>query len=95
MTLSRSSQNGYSSSVVLETLRIDGGDNSKFNVGNEVGIHPTMKIMINNVYNILHMMTNMDGRLKLVKDLLNEIMKTYGEDAANMTTNKSRVDVVD
>ncbi|KAK1557520.1 hypothetical protein Q3G72_026188 [Acer saccharum] len=48
--------------------------------------------MINNVQNVLHMMTNMDGRLKLVEALLNEIMKTNGEDATNMVANKSQVD---
>ncbi|KAK0577990.1 hypothetical protein LWI29_003428 [Acer saccharum] len=79
-------------STTLSGLATKSGDNSKFNVGNEVGIYPTMKIMINNVQNILHMMTNMDGRLKLVEALLNEIMKTNDEDATNMVANKSRVD---
>ncbi|KAI9196653.1 hypothetical protein LWI28_028817 [Acer negundo] len=34
----------------------------------------------------------MDGRLKLVEASLYEIMKTNGEDAANMAANNSRVD---
>ncbi|KAK1560242.1 hypothetical protein Q3G72_023973 [Acer saccharum] len=67
----------------LENIKIDGVNNSKFNVGNKVETHPAMKIMMNNVQNILHMVTNMDGRLKLVEASLNEIMKTNGEDAAN------------
>ncbi|KAK1571204.1 hypothetical protein Q3G72_013330 [Acer saccharum] len=76
----------------LESIKIDGVDNSKFNVGNEVEIHHAMKIMMNNVQNILHIVTNMDGRLKLVEASLNEIMKTNGENAANMAANNSRVD---
>ncbi|KAK1567741.1 hypothetical protein Q3G72_016054 [Acer saccharum] len=46
---------------------------------------------MNNVQNILHMVTNMYERLKLVEASLNEIMKINGKDAANMTANKSRV----
>ncbi|KAK3225512.1 hypothetical protein Dsin_005374 [Dipteronia sinensis] len=88
MTASRNSQNGCSSRVVLKALSA----NSKFNVGNEVEIHPAMKIMMNDVHNILHIVTNMDGRLKLVDASLNEIMKTNSENAANMAANKSRVD---
>ncbi|KAK1577560.1 hypothetical protein Q3G72_022803 [Acer saccharum] len=77
------------SSHCINVVKIDGVDNSKFNVGNEVEIHHAMKIMMNNVQNILHMVTNMDGRLKLVETSLNEIMKTNGENAA---ANNSRVD---
>ncbi|KAK3213211.1 hypothetical protein Dsin_017917 [Dipteronia sinensis] len=65
------------SSHCINVVKIDGGDNSKFNVGDKVEIHPAMKIMMNNDQNILHIMTS---------------MKTNGEDAANMAANKSRVD---
>ncbi|KAK3221050.1 hypothetical protein Dsin_015020 [Dipteronia sinensis] len=65
------------SSHFINVVKIDGGANSKFNVGNE---------------NILHVVTNMDGRLKLVEASLNEIMKANGKDATNMVANKSRVD---
>ncbi|KAK2635059.1 hypothetical protein Ddye_029851 [Dipteronia dyeriana] len=75
------------SSHCINVIKIGGGDNSKFNVGNKIVIHPTMKIMMNNIHNILHMVTNMDGRLKLVETLLNKIMNTKGVDAANI--NKS------
>ncbi|KAK3195640.1 hypothetical protein Dsin_026950, partial [Dipteronia sinensis] len=80
------------SSRCINVVKINEGDNSKFNVGNEVEIHLAMKIMMNNVQNILHIVTNMDGRLKLVEASLNEIIKTNGEAVANMATNKSRVD---
>ncbi|TXG65481.1 hypothetical protein EZV62_006756 [Acer yangbiense] len=80
------------SSHCINVVKIDEVDNSKFNVGNEVEIHHAMKITMNNVQNILHMVTNMDGRLKLVEASLNEIMKANGENAANMAANNSRVD---
>ncbi|KAK2659181.1 hypothetical protein Ddye_005714 [Dipteronia dyeriana] len=80
------------SSHCNNVVKIDGDDNSKFNVGNKVDIHPAMKIMMNNVQNILHIVTNMDERLKLVETSLNEIMKTNSEDAVNMSTKKARVD---
>ncbi|KAI9180611.1 hypothetical protein LWI28_006536 [Acer negundo] len=88
--LERNYENSREEHLNQEEEFIDGVDNSKFNVGNEVEIHHAMKIMTNNVENILHMVTNMDGRLKLVEASLNEIMKTNGEDAANMAANNSR-----